>query len=175
VHEDWRLKVAQLNLAERYEESAAILRAKIRAGDLSAHAMLARIGRSIGIPGKEVNRLIDYVESNMESIDVDSHVELHRAYDQRLGSLPYEQIARRSFDHLLAAAELGAGAIYSLAVARIYRIGAMTVRSNLIESERWYKKAIEQGSVEAMHEIQMLQSGCSQKGRNPINRKRNLD
>jgi TPR repeat protein len=157
MFEDWRLKVAQLNLAKRYNESAAILREQAEAGDLSAYAMLARIGGVMGMPRPEVDRLIEYVEANMNPTDMDAHLALHDVYDQRLGAIPYEQRARKSFDHLVAAAELGAGATYSLAVARIYRTGALMINVDLIESERWYKKATRQGSLEAMHEIQELQ------------------
>ena len=157
MFEDWRSKVAQLNVAKRYNESAAILRERAEAGDLSAYAMLARIGGVTGMPRLEVDRLIEYVEANMNPNDMDARLALHDVYDQRLGAISYEQRARKSFDHLVAAAELGAGATYSLAVARIYRTGALMVNVDLTESERWYKKAIEQGSVEAIHEIQKLQ------------------
>lgn len=129
----------------------------MRLGDLSAHAMLARIGWAVGLTQNEVNELINYVEVNLNPADIDAHLALHDAYDQRLGAIPYEEKPRRSLDHLRAAAELGAGPIYSLAVARIYRAGTLNLSPDLIQSERWYKKAIEQGSVEAMHEIQELQ------------------
>ena len=128
----------------------------MKLGDLSAHAMLAGIGSVVGLTQNEVNELINYVETNLGPDDIDAHLELHSAYDQRLGAIPYEQKARRSLDHLKAAAALGAGPIYSLAVARIYRVGTLNVGPDLTEAMRWYKRAIEQGSVEAMHEIQGL-------------------
>ena len=156
MHEEWRSKVAELNLRKRYQDSAEILREKMKLGDLSAHAMLARIGSVVGLTQNEVNELISYVEANLKPDDIDAHLELHAAYDQRLGEIPYEQKARRSLDHLKVAAELGAGSIYSLAVARIYRVGTLNVSPDLIEAKQWYKRAIEQGSVEAMHEIQGL-------------------
>jgi hypothetical protein len=52
--------------------------------------------------------LIDGVESDMDPEDIETHLELRGAYDIRLGNLPYEEKARRCFDHLLKAVELGA-------------------------------------------------------------------
>jgi TPR repeat protein len=158
MFEEWRMKVIALNRAKRYQESATILREQVKAGEISARAMLARIGGMIGMPGDEINLLIEYVEQNMDLADIDAHLELHDVYDQRLGAIPYDEKARRSFHHLVQAAKLGAGPSFSLAVARIYCTGALTVDINLAESEQWYKRAIEQGSVEAMHEVQKVQN-----------------
>jgi TPR repeat protein len=86
--------------------------------------------------------------------DIEAHLQLRGAYDVGLGNLPYEEKAARRFAHHLKAAELGAGAIHSLALARIYRAGAIAVDVNETEALRWYKRAIEQGSIEAAHELQ---------------------
>src|SRR5258708_10343115 len=68
----------------------------------------------------QVDRIIEYVETNMDQSDIEAHLELSSAYDIRLGNLPYEEKAARHFRHLLRAAELGAGPIVSLAAAHIY-------------------------------------------------------
>ncbi|MFX6815351.1 hypothetical protein ABTH42_19410, partial [Acinetobacter baumannii] len=56
----------------------------------------------------------------------------------------------------LRAVESGAGPIHTLALARILVMGALEVQPNEQEAIRWYKHAIQQGSVEAAHELQRL-------------------
>ena len=65
--------------------------------------------------------------------------------------------AARHFRHLLKAAELGAGPVM-LSRRRVhrYRDGAIGVEPDETEAICWYKRAIEQGSVEAAHELQVL-------------------
>ncbi|WP_291845783.1 hypothetical protein [Bradyrhizobium sp.] len=89
-------------------------------------------------------------------MDVETHLQLRSAYDVGVGNVPYDEEARRRFDHHLKAVELGAGPIHTLALARIYVMGALEVKPNLKEAVRWYKHAIQQGSVEAAHELQRL-------------------
>src|SRR4051794_25103244 len=107
--------------------------------DMSARVMLATMGENAGLSRPEVDRLIDDVEANMDPRDIETHLELRGAYDVRLGNLPYEEKARRCFDHLLKAVELGAGPFWTLALARIYVIGAIEVKPSQAEALRWYK------------------------------------
>lgn len=92
----------------------------------------------------------------MDPEDIETHLQLRGAYDVRLGNLPYDEKSRRCFSHHLRAVELGAGAFWTLALARIYVTGALEVPPNENEAIRWYKHAIQQGSVEAAHELQRL-------------------
>jgi TPR repeat protein len=88
----------------------------------------------------------------------ETHLQLRGAYDIGLGNLPYDEKARRRFSHHLKAVEHGAGPIHTLALARIYVMGALEVAPDLKEAARWYEHAIEQGSAEAVHELQRLSS-----------------
>jgi TPR repeat protein len=92
----------------------------------------------------------------MDPQDIETHLQLTRAYDARLGDLPYDEKARRCFQHHLRAVELGADPIHTLALARILVMGAFEVPPNENEAIRWYKHAIQQGSIEAAHELQKL-------------------
>jgi TPR repeat protein len=58
--------------------------------------------------------------------------------------------------HLLKAGVLGFGSIVPLVLARLYRFEhrAAAIDVNEAEAVRWYKRAIEQGSVEAAAELQ---------------------
>jgi TPR repeat protein len=154
MRDGWRREVIELKIAKRYEEALELIRQAIKEGDMAAHVMLAKMGDKAGLSRSEVDRLIEYVEANMDPDDMEAHWELYGAYDLRLGDIPYEQRAARCFYHHVRAAELGAGPIVSLAVARIYRAGALEVEPNASKSIRWYKRAIEQGSVEAVPELQ---------------------
>ena len=78
--------------------------------------------------------MIADVESNMDPQDIETHLELRGAYDVRLGNLPYDEKARRCFQHHLRAVELGAAPIHTLALARIYVMGALEVEPNLKEA-----------------------------------------
>lgn len=156
MHENWRRECYELKFAKRYDEALAVVRAAMEAGHLAAQVALAKMGDKAGRSRDEVDRMIEYVEANMDPNDIEAHLELSGAYDIRLGNLPYEEKAARHFRHLLKAAELGAGPVVSLAVACIYRVGAIAVEPDEIEAIRWYKRAIEQGSVEAAHELQVL-------------------
>jgi len=156
MEEGWRLRVAELRVAKRNEEALVLIRRAIAEGDMSARVMLAKMGDEAGLSRAEVDALIDDIESTMDPQDIETHLQLRGAYDIRLGSMPYDEKARRCFWHHLRAVELGAAPIHTLAVARIYVMGALEVEPNLKEAVRWYKHAIEQGSVEAAHELQRL-------------------
>jgi TPR repeat protein len=142
MHDGWR------------EEAYRLIRQAISEGDMSAQVMLAKMWPDVDMSRAEVDQLIDYIDASMDPTDIWVHLELHGAYDLRMGTIPYEERAPRGFHHLVKACELGAGAINSLAVARIYRSGMLGVDVNRAESIRWYKRAIEQGSVDAGHELQ---------------------
>jgi TPR repeat protein len=156
MEEGWRLQVAELRVAKRNEEALVLIRQAIAEGDMSARVMLAKMGDEAGLSRAEVDALIDDIESTMDPQDIETHLQLRGAYDIRLGNMPYDEKARRCFQHHLRAVELGAGPIHTLAVARIYVMGALEVAPDLKEAVRWYKHAIQQGSIEAAHELQRL-------------------
>ncbi len=156
MEEGWRLKVAELRVARRNEEALVLIRRAIAEGDMSARVMLAKMGDEAGLSRAEVDALIDDIESTMDPQDIETHLQLRGAYDIRLGNMPYDEKARRCFAHHLKAVELGAAPIHTLALARVYVMGALEVEPNLKEAVRWYKHAIQQGSIEAAHELQRL-------------------
>ena len=156
MHEGWRLEVAEHRMAKRNAEALALIRQAIAEGDMSARVMLAKMGDEAGLSRPDVDALIDEVESTMDLGDVETHVQLIGAYDIGLGNLPYDEKARRRFHHHLRAVELGADPIHTLALARIYVMGALEVPPDEKEAIRWYKHAIQQGSIEAAHELQRL-------------------
>jgi len=154
MEEGWRLEVAELRVARRNEEALVLIRRAIAEGDVSARVMLAKMGDEAGLSRAEVDALIDNIESTMDPQDIETRLQLRGAYDIGLGNMPYDEKARRCFQHHLRAVELGAGPIHTLALARIYVMGALEVEPNLKEAVRWYKHAIQQGSIEAAHELQ---------------------
>jgi TPR repeat protein len=156
MEEGWRLEVAELRIAERDEEALVLIRQAIAEGDMSARVMLAKMGGQAGLSRAEVDALISEIEATMDPEDVETHLQLRGAYDVGLGNLPYDEKARRRFSHHLKAVEHGAGPVHTLALARIYVMGALEVAPDLKEAARWYRHAIEQGSVEAAHELQRL-------------------
>lgn len=156
MEDGWRLQVAELRLAKRNEEALVLIRQAIAEGDMSARVMLARMGDEAGLSRAEVDALIFDVEATMDPEDVETHLQLRGAYDVGLGDLPYDEKARRRFCHHVKAVEHGAGPVHTLALARIYVIGALEVAPDLKAATRWYKRAIEQGSAEAAHELQRL-------------------
>jgi TPR repeat protein len=156
MQEGWCLQVAELKLAKRNAEVLALIRQAIDEGDMSARVMLALMGDDAGLSRSEVHQLLVDVEANMDPTDIEAHLQLRGAYDVRIGDLPYDEKARRCFSHHLRAVELGAGPFWTLALARIYVMGALEVPANETEAIRWYKHAIQQGSIEAAHELQRL-------------------
>ena len=123
---------------------------------MSARVMLATMGDKAGLSRAEADALFSDVETAMDPRDVETHLQLRGAYDVGLGDLPYDKKARRRFSHQLKAVELGAGPVPTLALARFYVMGALEVAPDLKEAVRWYKRVIEQGSVEAAHQLQRL-------------------
>ena len=156
MEEGWRLEVAELRVARRNEEALVLIRRAIAEGDVSARVMLAKMGDEAGLSRAEVDALIDNIESTMDPQDIETRLQLRGAYDIGLGNMPYDEKARRRFQHHLRAVELGAAPIHTLALARIYVMGALEVAPNLKEAVHWYKHAIQQGSIEAAHEPQRL-------------------
>jgi TPR repeat protein len=167
LQDGWRLEVAELRAEKRHAEALALIRQAIDEGDMSARVMLARMGDEAGLSRSEVDQLIDYVESKMDQQDVEAHIQLSRAYDLRLGNLPYEEKARRCFDHLRKAVELGAGPVHTLALARIYVTGTLAVEPSQKDALRWYKHAIQQGSTEATQELQKYYQHIEKSGKQP--------
>jgi TPR repeat protein len=156
MHEGWRLEAAEHRLAKRNEEALVLIRQAIAEGDISARVMLAKMGDEAGLSRPEVDAIIDEVEANLDPEDIETRLQLRGAYDIGLGNLPYDEKACRRFHHHLRAVELGADPIHTLALARIYVMGALEVPPNEKEAIRWYKHAIQQGSIEAAHELQRL-------------------
>jgi TPR repeat protein len=156
MHEGWRLEVAEHRVAKRNAEALALIRQAIAEGDTSARVMLARMGEDAGLSRPEADQILADVESSMDPNDIETHLQLTRVYDARLSDLPYDERARRCFQHHLRAVELGADPIHTLALARILVMGAFEVPPNEEQAIRWYKHAIQQGSIEAAHELQRL-------------------
>ena len=156
MEEGWRLQVAELRLARRNEEALVLIRQAMAEGDMSARVMLAKMGDDAGLSRPEVDAIIDEVEANLDPEDIETRLQLRGAYDIGLGNAPYDEKARRRFQHHLRAVELGADPIHTLALARILVMGALEVPPNETEAIRWYKRAIQQGSIEAAHELQRL-------------------
>jgi TPR repeat protein len=156
MKDGWRLKVLELRVAEQDAEALLLIRQAISEGDISARVMLAKMGEKAGLSPLEADRLIDEVEAEMDPADIETHLQLRGAYDIRLGTVTYDEMARRCFSHHLKAVEFGAGPFWTLGLARIYGMGALEVEPNMTEAIRWYKHAIQQGSAEAAHELQRL-------------------
>lgn len=85
------------------------------------------------------------------------------------GNLPYLEKDRRCFDHLLKAVEGGAGPVHVLALARKYVMGTLSVEADQEEAIRWYKHAVQEGSVEAGDELQRLQQHIQRQRRREPN------
>jgi TPR repeat protein len=121
---------------------------------MAARVLLAREERWATLTSEEANGIVDDVALNMDPNDIQTHLELSSAYKVGLGSLPYEEKDRRSFDHLLKAVERGADPVFTLRLARDYAMGTLTVKPDQREAIWWYKHAIQQGSAEAAQELQ---------------------
>ena len=154
MRREWRREVAELDLAGRREEALALIRKEASEGNLAARVLLARMERWVEMTAEEANRIVDDVALTMDPNDIQAHLELSSAYKVGLGNLPYEKQDQRSFYHLLKAVELGADPVFAVNLARIYAMGTLTVKPNQEEAVRWYKHAIQQGSIEAAHELQ---------------------
>ena len=107
MEEGWRLEVAELRVARRNEEALVLIRRAITEGDMSARVMLAKMGDEAGLSRAEVDALIDNIESTMDPQDIETRLQLRGAYDIGLGNMPYDEKARRRFQHHLRAVELG--------------------------------------------------------------------
>ena len=134
---------------------------------MSARVVLAMMGDDAGLSRDEVDLLIDDAEATMAPADLESQLELSRAYDRRLGNLPYLEKDKRCFDHLLKAVEFGAGPAHTLALARKYVLGALSVKPDFEEAIRWYKHAVQQGSAEAVAELKKLYRHNQRQQRRP--------
>ena len=74
----------------------------------------------------------------------------------RLGAVPYEDMDRRSFEHLLAAARLNRDPMDAYAVATFYRDGSPTTAIDLTEAERWFEEAMSRGDPDADRALRRL-------------------
>ncbi len=153
---EWAAQALALKISGHHDQAAAIYRREMSSGNVAASIALARMGAMAELTATEVDRLIARAEQSMNQDDIEAHLEMSRAYDQRLGDLPYEEKAARGFKHLIAAGKLGAGPMHSLAIARIYLQGAIGIERDHAESVRWFEKAIDQGSAEAEAELTRL-------------------
>jgi TPR repeat protein len=154
MRKEWRSEVADLDLDGRKEEALALVREEASEGNMAARVLLARMERWVSITSEEADRIVDEVALNMDPNDVQAHLELSSAYKVGVGNIPYDEQSRRSFDHLLKAVELGADPVFAVRLARDYALGTLTVKPNQSEAIRWYKHAIQRGSIEAAHELQ---------------------
>jgi TPR repeat protein len=154
MREEWRREVADLNLSGHKEEALALVREEASEGNMAAQVLLARMERWVTLTAEEADRIVDDVALNMDPDDIQTHLELSSAYKVGLGSLPYDEQDRHSLEHLQKAVQLGADPVFTLVLARNYAMGTLTVKPNQREAIRWYKHAIQQGSVEAAHELQ---------------------
>lgn len=158
MEEGWRLQVSELIVEGRNEEALVLIRQAITLGEMSARVMLARMWMhsEAALSRSEADAMIDEIEASLDAEDIETRLQLRGAYAIGLGNLPHDEKARRSFQHHLRAVELGANVVDTLALARIYIMGALEVPPNEQEAIRWYKHAIQQGSVEAARELQQV-------------------
>lgn len=154
-----RHEVLELKFAKRYDEALDLVRGLAERGDTAATVMLARMWEAAGLSRVEADKLVETAHQALAPSDVMGHLELYGAYAEGLGDVDHDVKARRSFDHLQAAAERDAGHTYSLAIARIYRTGALVIPPDRVQAAYWYKKAAEQGSPDAVKELRTLASG----------------
>ncbi len=151
-----RHRILELKVAERYGEALELVRRAAQDDDLAATVMLARLWEPAGLTRARADELVEFAHRHVDPGDVMAHLELYGAYASGLGDIDYELKARRSFEHLVAAAERDAGHTYSLTVARQYRTGGLCVPIDAAKAAQWYRKAIAQGSQEALKELESL-------------------
>jgi TPR repeat protein len=72
-----------------------------------------------------------------------------------MGTVPPQDMPKRCFEHLVAAARLNGNAMDAFAVAVFYRDGLAT-DIDLVEAERWFEEAARRGGRNAMRELQNL-------------------
>ena len=151
-----RHEILELKFAKRYGEAVSLIRSLADRGDTAAKVMLARMWEAAGFSRADADKLLEAAHQALVPSDVMAHLELYGAYAEGLGDVDYDVKARRSFDHLLAAAERDAGHTYSLAVARTYRTGSLVTKPDRSKAAWWYRKAVEQGSPDAARELRTL-------------------
>lgn len=156
---DWLTVVAELKQSKRYDEALVIVREHIQRGELAAHVQLALLGSRIGLSGEEIAATIDYVEQRISPKDVEAHWLLSRAYDVRLGSGDYESQDRKTFEHLLIAAQNNDSGADAMAVATFYEFGSLTLQMNREAALCWYQIALQRGVMEAQLFIDRIKGG----------------
>ncbi|WAC74697.1 hypothetical protein OU995_08355 [Roseateles sp. SL47] len=156
MNADLRHQVLELKFAKRYGEAVDLVRRAAEDGDVAARVMLARMWEAAGLSRAEADEHVEFAHRHLEPVDIIGHLELYGAYADGLGGIDYDLKARRSFEHLLVAAERDAGHTYSLAVARAYRTGGLAVPVDIAKAAWWYRKAAAQGSPDAPRELESL-------------------
>jgi TPR repeat protein len=147
-------RIVELRFEKRAKEAVDLVRGLAEEGDVAAKVAMARGWEAAGLTSDQADALVDAAHEAVRPDDVEAHLELSSAYATGLGNVAYDVQARRSFEHLVAAAESGAGANYSLRVGRILLTGALSVPPNVEEAKRWYKRAVAQGSDDALDELE---------------------
>jgi TPR repeat protein len=154
--EVWRERVIELSAKGMRAEALQLVQEAVAKGSAAAKVRLASLWTEAGMTSEMTDALIAEAEQSVEDNDKTLHLELSRAYDLRLGAVPYEEKPRRSLMHLERAAELGSGASDCLAIARIYRCGSLNIEADLAKAEHWYRRAISEGSDEAVTELRAI-------------------
>jgi TPR repeat protein len=151
-----RHDILELKFVKRYRDAVSLARQFADQGDLAAQVMLARMWEVAGLSREEAEKVLEAAHRAVAPDDVIAHLELYGAYAEGLGEADYETKARRSFDHLLMAAERDAGHSYSITVARVFRTGSLVVDADPERARTWYQKAEAQGSPDASGELKSL-------------------
>ncbi|WP_343604855.1 hypothetical protein [Roseateles sp.] len=154
-----RHQVLELKVENRYAEAIELVRPWAASGVVAARVMLARMADEAGIDDDEAAAIVDAAHIEVEPLDILGHLELHSAYEMRLGNADYEVQAARSFEHLSAAAVAGADDAYSFQVAIRYHHGAIAVPVDLAQARKWYRTSIQQGYSDAQLMLDSLKSG----------------
>lgn len=154
--EAWRERAIELSAMGKRVEALQLVQEAVATGSAAAKVRLASMWTEAGMTSETADRLIAEADKSVDSNDMTLHLELSRAYDLRLGAVPYEEKPRRSLRHLERAAELGSGAWDCLAIARIYRCGSVNIDADLAKARHWYRRAIKEGSDEAVAELRAI-------------------
>jgi len=154
--EPWRERVIELSARGMRAEALQLVLEAVATGSAAAKVRLASLWTEAGMTSGTADGLIAEAEKNADSDDMTLHLELSRAYDLRLGAVPYEEKPRRSLMHLERAAELGSGVWDCLAIARMYRCGSLNIDTDLVKAQHWYRRAIKEGSDEAVAELRAI-------------------
>jgi hypothetical protein len=81
MEQPWPLSVAKLSVAGRRAEALHVLQAEMNRGSLAALAAYAWRCAGAEITHEEAARLVERVENELNSDDLEAHLQLAHAYD----------------------------------------------------------------------------------------------